>query len=657
MQQAEYPPRYQKNFWLLVIFIIVCILLEIFLYTNLARLEERHYSIRDGILYQFSLQDRKLSAQSNDPNVIIPNINMRIGSISIRCRNSVHGAIGQVFYRNGSEAFDGTKSMMYDASLRERTLVLPMVQYVTSLRLDLTNSPGDVLVCRDLILNPPTSFRLSRRRITVYIGLFLMFALYLFRDVKAIRLVRQKISSNVEDRPAFLFLSFCIIPLLAGISYLFAFYPGVLTFDSVYQWDQLSRFNFSNWHPAYHTILMWLITRIWYSPASIAFVQIVIYSLVLAYGFYTLKEELEIPYVLLILLDVVISINPINGIMAITLWKDVSYGIFVLLLTLFVFKLMNSNGEWIAHKNNWLYFGLAVANISLLRHNGFPVGLGTLLICMVVFRYYMYFVKALLISILFFILITGPLYKIFNVDRAHSQSLGVIFIHPIAAQVHANTKLTKSEQDFLDELFPLKEGWAYSCYDATVFFYQGVNFQPVQKSTLHIAKIFYMLTLRNPAVTLDHFVCLSSFVWQVKQPSNVNLETVYVSNLDVSNYENWRMYQDLVMQKSKLQFLQDLIVKAINYSYAVDPDKVLWRPAIYLYILTIAVFVFSFASLNKSIFALLTPVLIQSLVIAFTAQLQALRYQYPVYLVSMLFSLPLFYSALKLNVQRFKPSN
>src|SRR6266498_3769486 len=217
---------------------------------------------------------------------------------------------------------------------------------------------------------------------------------------------------------AFIFLSFCIIPFLIGISYLLAFYPGIISFDSVDQWNQLSRFSFSNWHPAYHTILMWLITRVWYSPASVALFQVVIYSLVLGYGLYTFRNELRVPYVLLILLDIAISINPINGMMVITLWKDVLYSIFVLLLTIYIFKLIDSNGTWITSQKNWFFLGLAIGNISLLRHNGFPVGFGTLLICMIVFHNYKYFAKTLIISILFFIVVTGPLYRIFKVDKS-----------------------------------------------------------------------------------------------------------------------------------------------------------------------------------------------------------------------------------------------
>jgi hypothetical protein len=445
----------------------------------------------------------------------------------------------------------------------------------------------------------------------------------------------------------FTFILFCAIPISIGIIYLLAFYPGVLSFDSVNQWDQLSQFSFSNWHPAYHTILMWLVTRMWYSPAAVALFQIIIYGLVLGYGLCVFKNDFGVSYFWLILLDVAISIVPINGIMLVTLWKDVLYSIFVLLLTIYVLNIINSNGDWIAYKNNWIYLGLVIANISLLRHTGFPVGFGTLLICMFFFHHFKYFTKTLVVSILFVAFVIGPVYKVFNVDKSSSQSFGVIFIHPITAQINAGASLTKNEQEFLNEIFPLKETWTYSCYDATVFFYKGVDFQPVQESPLQAGELLYKLTLMNPVATINHFMCLSSFVWQVKQPSGVYLETILFSNIDASNYDDWKPYQDMIVQRSKMQSLRDLIIRAVNHSYSFDPNKVMWRPAIYFYTFLTAVFLFFLRSKNRLVFILLSPVLLQSLIISFTAQLQALRYQYPIYIVSMLFSFPIIYASLK----------
>jgi hypothetical protein len=64
--------------------------------------------------------------------------------------------------------------------------------------------------------------------------------------------------------------------------YLLAFWPGIMTEDSIDQWTQAQRGVFRDEHPAVHTLLIWLITRLWNSPAAVALLQIVLVASLLA---------------------------------------------------------------------------------------------------------------------------------------------------------------------------------------------------------------------------------------------------------------------------------------------------------------------------------------------------------------------------------------
>jgi hypothetical protein len=161
---------------------------------------------------------------------------------------------------------------------------------------------------------------------------------------------------HLRKRPPFLVFVFFSIPFTLGIVYLLSFYPAIMSYDSIYQWDELSQFRFTNWHPAYHTILLWLITRIYFSPVSLALFQVAMFSSVMAYGLWTLRD-VGVPALLLILLDFFISILPMNGMMEITLWKDILYSIAVLLLIIILFKIILSNGEWITRGRNSVFLG------------------------------------------------------------------------------------------------------------------------------------------------------------------------------------------------------------------------------------------------------------------------------------------------------------
>jgi len=437
-------------------------------------------------------------------------------------------------------------------------------------------------------------------------------------------------------------LIFFAIPFVSGIAYLLAFYPGISTYDSIFQWDQVARFDFNNWHPAYHTILTWLMTRVWYAPAVMALLQITVFGLVMAYGLATF-QDLDVPFLLLVLLDGFISLLPMNGILMVTYWKDVLYGLSVLLLTIYLLKIIVTGGEWLDMRGNWVWLGIVSANVALLRANGQPVALGTLLLILVCFAHRRNTLLALGLASLMAILISGPVYQIFKVNRANTQPAGVVFIHPIVAHVQAGSSLAAPDTAYLDRIRPLASGWPYSCYDATVLFYQGVQFQPVQDDPLYAAGLLGRLTRQAPLVTLRHFYCLSSFVWKLAQPDGVPLETVYVENQDLSVNPDWQVYAAAVDQQPRLPGLKMAIVRLIDRWQQVDPGQVAWRPAIYLYLFVVAVLLGAVTRKHKPLLLLLVPALIQTAVIALTAHHQALRYQYPVYLVSTLFTLPMLY--------------
>jgi hypothetical protein len=126
----------------------------------------------------------------------------------------------------------------------------------------------------------------------------------------------------------------------------------------------------------------------------------------------------------------------------------------------------------------------------------------------------------------------------------------------------------------------------------------------------------------------------------------VYLESIVTESLPANLYPQFEDYAWYTELNSKLPSVRDWLLTQLDHYANIDPHKITWRPALYLYLLCASVSFYAYRAGNKRMLILLVPVLIQTLVIAFTAQLQAVRYQYPVYLISMLFSIPLFYLAL-----------
>lgn len=446
---------------------------------------------------------------------------------------------------------------------------------------------------------------------------------------------------------------FYLIPLLAGLIYWLAFFPGVMTYDSVAQWDQLSTFKITNLHPAFHTILMWMLTRIWNSPGIISLFQVLIASLVIGYGLNSIQKVSQLSGYIIITLGFLLSANPLVGVVDVTLWKDVLYSLAILLLTIYLLWLVNSDGEWIIKPAHFILYSCVLAVIWLTRFNGFPVVLASLIATLIVYKkYYKQFLYSTLIVAAIILFVLGPVYTWFNVNRELVYNYGIAFIHPVVPYVNSPADLASlsyQELQYLNHIYPLNDTWSYSCYDATVFYYQGAVFMPVIKDPLMMVKIFTKLAIHDPKIMLNHFICLSSFVWQPNQPKNVYLETILFENYNLDQNPAWKIYTDQVSQNSLLPEVRNFIKRIVNAEWNRDVNKLLWRPALYMYLFLASLVYFVIRTAHKKWLFLSVPLVAQSMTMMFTAQNQALRYQYPIYLISMLFTVPLLFLGWKKN--------
>ena len=60
--------------------------------------------------------------------------------------------------------------------------------------------------------------------------------------------------------PAFAAAGLCIA---VWAVYLLAFWPALMTDDSIDQWFQVLTGQLTGHHPPFHTMLNWLVTRLW----------------------------------------------------------------------------------------------------------------------------------------------------------------------------------------------------------------------------------------------------------------------------------------------------------------------------------------------------------------------------------------------------------
>ncbi len=91
--------------------------------------------------------------------------------------------------------------------------------------------------------------------------------------------------------------------------------------DSVFQWEQMLSGQYCDIHPAAHTLTIWLVTRVWLSPAAYALVQIG----ALAFTFALAMRELALAGIsrrAQMALTALFALSPVNNVMVITLCQE-----------------------------------------------------------------------------------------------------------------------------------------------------------------------------------------------------------------------------------------------------------------------------------------------------------------------------------------------
>ncbi len=154
-------------------------------------------------------------------------------------------------------------------------------------------------------------------------------------------------------------------------------YPGILSPDSISQIKQSITNNYSNHQPFYHTMVIKIFVSIgWYlfndinaAVATYSVFQIIFTSLCFAFAVSTMSW-MRVPRWIVKAAIMFFVLMPYHIVYAITMWKDVMFGCFVLLWVISFFRCMYEIGNKILG-----YIVLTISSIGtcLFRSNGFLV--------------------------------------------------------------------------------------------------------------------------------------------------------------------------------------------------------------------------------------------------------------------------------------------
>ncbi|MCL2495357.1 MAG: hypothetical protein FWE98_06860 [Oscillospiraceae bacterium] len=223
-------------------------------------------------------------------------------------------------------------------------------------------------------------------------------------------------------------LSWQVFILVAGVTIavmllnLSAHYPGGATYDNYRQWGQVQQGVFDDWHPAIHTMLIWLATRIVNQYAFFIAVQMLCFGLLAGWMAATLRAWGLGPGWVAAFAVSLLSARSTGGILLFA-WKDSLFTVLALALAVQVINIVLSDAKWLGTWPNRAAFALVVALLSLVRHNGmfFTIPLLALLLVLYMKKSAWECVITALMAAVLILGVRGPLYGLVGVTRDENQ--------------------------------------------------------------------------------------------------------------------------------------------------------------------------------------------------------------------------------------------
>lgn len=424
---------------------------------------------------------------------------------------------------------------------------------------------------------------------------------------------------------------------LVSIILWLAFYPAVMTADSLSEWNQIQMGTFSDWHPVVYTWLIMMTTKIWHSPAAMALFQIIVMSSFIGYSL-SIFTRYGVSLKKLFIISVVFSIFPYIPLMTICIWKDIIYAVFISFLTLLLIRICIEGEKLLSKRIFYFELFLAVTGTILFRHNGIVPGFITLILLIMLIKKYR---KRLLIVftsvVLVFVVLMGPVYKILNVEPTSKSEAFCIMMQSLGRIARYDSdSISEDDKKSMNEILPF-EKWG-SNYNENVAdpikFDKEFNSEIINEDPIGFMKLWFSVIKSSPKEALKAYAHSTKVIWN---PITGHVNNCVAYPIEYNKYN----------LKSEMKFPS--ITKPINEfyyylscTYGNFYRNLLWKPAIPMYIFIGIIIFLSIRNKDKKYYLIMVPMLFNVLSLAISIPAQDFRYLFSNYIILMI-TIPIIY--------------
>ena len=446
----------------------------------------------------------------------------------------------------------------------------------------------------------------------------------------------KKLKDKISIKDILIFL----IPILIFVFTLLSYWPGIMTYDGDYQWNQIQNKYISDAHPFLSTFVPLLLSKIWNSKTVVQVFQIIVFSVIWTYmcknyrikykEFSDVEKNINRKqYIFQVVYTIFICILPIIFVYAITFWKDVLFTYGLLLLIIMIYRGIETDFKY--NVKDLIILSFILVFIQLYRHNGviiFLVMVPTFFIIFIKKEYAKKQIAIFLISLVVFeSLIQIPKHFIVKPSLDIMETAEGLTIFITGALLHAEVDMEEEDLSYLNSLMPVNT-WKelYTPYLInTVPHSPLLNKEKLNESFNTLFKIFVKYAIKNPQVIIMHYLKADALLWS---PFPIG----YVYIFDFSEFgpeEGYNHYgfDDKVETKFEIgkKICDGLIGITMNNGFV---RTILYRPATAMYISILIIVLLVRKLKNKKYYMLLLPMLLNLLSLMPANLAQDLRYVY-----------------------------
>ena len=394
--------------------------------------------------------------------------------------------------------------------------------------------------------------------------------LLLYDKTKDINIVDNKKKEISKNK---FIIIITIIGFILYIPYLLEYFPGITSFDTYTQLNQiLGNTSYSNHHPIIHTMIIKLFYNFGYGIFKSRNIGILFFTIFqMLFVSFTFSNTLYILYknkvkkIYLIILFIFYYLVPYNALYSITAYKDVLFSCIVMLFILFLYDNKDSNLT-ILKKIELIILTILVC---LLRTNGI-IAVFLLLIILIIKKYkdlIIYVSIGLIFSFIFNIIITN----ILNVEKVESVESFSIPIQNISYVIKNNGNISKEELVELNKFVDsekVKEVYDVDYVDPTK---NIIDNKYLGKNKIDFINLWVSIGIKNINMYIKSYAYQTSGYWY--------------HNYGVNTFPTFDNYDDLeiVHNSYNISIVSKLLNILMYLNRAVQ--HALWSNALSIYII------------------------------------------------------------------------